>query len=118
MLGRQPSVRRQVVDHLRQILAEAVEQFVARQAALGGQTLDLVGAEGARKVAGRDRLVLALADPGICSVAVAALLELVEEVAEAAAQHGSGRAAREQATEPALEQIAETAAAAGIHGRR
>src|SRR5689334_8164510 len=107
-----------MVDHLRQILAEAVEQFIARQAALGGQTFDLVGAKCARKVAGRDRLVLALADPGIRGLAVASLLELVEEVAEPAAQHGSGRAAREQAAKPAFEQASQTAKAAAVRVHR
>src|SRR5690349_13942007 len=37
VLGRQPPLRRQMVDHLRQIFAEAVEQIVARHAALRGQ---------------------------------------------------------------------------------
>jgi hypothetical protein len=41
---RQPPIRRQVVDHLRQILAEAVEQVVARHAALRGELVDLIGA--------------------------------------------------------------------------
>src|SRR3954468_11449103 len=105
MLGRQPSVRRQMIDHLRKILAEAGEQLVARQAALGGQALDLVGAERVGEIAGRDRLVLALADPGIGGLAVAALLKLVEEIAETAAEHAAGCATREQAAKAALEQV-------------
>src|SRR5258708_11246003 len=60
---RQPSIRRQVVDHLRQILAEAVEQVVARHAALRCELVDLIGAQGAVEIAGRDRLVRAFADP-------------------------------------------------------
>src|ERR1700688_396232 len=40
VFGRQPSVRRQMVDHVGQMLAEAREQFVARQAALRHQTVD------------------------------------------------------------------------------
>src|SRR3954453_19586689 len=121
VLGRQPSVRRQMVDHLRQILAEAGEQFVARQPALGGQAFDLVGAERIGEIAGRDRLVLALADPGIRGLAVAALLELVQEIATPAAQHAPGRPAREQAAEAALEQpskTANTAAVRSVHRRR
>ena len=52
-----------MVDHLRQILAEAVEQFVARHPALCRELVDLIGAERACEIAGRDRLVLAFADP-------------------------------------------------------
>src|SRR5439155_25456869 len=111
-LGRQPSVGRQVIDHLRQILAEAGEQFVARQAALGRQALDLVGAKRVGEIAGRDRLVLTLADPGVRGFTVTALLELVEEIAEPAAEHAAGRAAREQPAEAALSQVTETAAGA------
>src|SRR6266566_3387544 len=45
--GRQPPVRRQVIDHLGQLLAEALEQFVARQAALRSQGIELIGAQSA-----------------------------------------------------------------------
>src|SRR3954454_15442673 len=117
MLGRQPSVRRQMVDHLRQILAEAREQLVTRQAALGGQALDLVGAERIGEIAWSDRLVLALADPGIGSIAMTAVLKLVEEIAEPAAEHAAGRAAREQAAKAALQQVAEATTSACIHRR-
>src|SRR3954470_3573098 len=99
-----------MIDHLRQILAVAGEQLVARQAALGGQAFDLVGAERIGEIAGRDRLVFALADPGIRGLAVTALLKLVEEIAEPAAQHAAGRATREQAAEAALEEVTEAAA--------
>src|SRR5713226_6323198 len=44
--GRQPSVRRQMIDDVGQMLAEAAQQFVARQPALRRQIVDLVGAEG------------------------------------------------------------------------
>ena len=111
VLVRQPPVRRQMVDHVGQILAEALQQFVARQSALRRQMLDLVGAERVGEVARRDLLVGAVADPGIGRVALALLLELVEQVAEAAAEDAAGGAAREQSAEPALEQVAEAAAA-------
>ena len=65
VLVRQPSVRRQMIDDVGQILAEALQQFVARQAALRRQRFDLVGAERAGEIAGRDLLVGAVADPGI-----------------------------------------------------
>src|ERR1700742_2259508 len=44
-IGRQPSVRCQMIDHVGQMAAEARKQFVARQAALRHQVADLVGAE-------------------------------------------------------------------------
>src|ERR1700722_6711185 len=108
-----------MVDHTGQMLAETVEQFVARQAALRHQTVDLIAAERTGEIARRDLLVGAGAPPGIGGVAMAALLELLEQVAEPAADHAAGGAAREQAAQPALENIAktttETPAAAASH---
>src|ERR1700729_3235704 len=100
-----------MVDHTGQMLAETVEQFVARQAALRHQTVDLIAAERTGEIARRDLLVGAGAHPGIGGVAMAALLELLEQVAEPAADHAAGSAAREQAAQPTLEEIAKTAAA-------
>ena len=102
------------------ILAEALQQFVAGQSALRGERLDLVGAERVGEIAGRDLLVGTVADPGIGLIAMALLLELIQEVAEAAAQDAAGRAAREQPAQSALQHVAETAARAaagqaGIH---
>src|SRR5580704_15935259 len=94
------------------MLAETVEQFVARQAALRHQTADLVGAERTGEIAGCDLLVGAGAHPRIGGVAMAALLELLEQVAEPAADHAAGSAAREQAAQPTLEEVAKTAAVA------
>src|SRR4051794_36093423 len=117
MLGRQPSVRRQMIDHLRQILAEAGEQLVTRQAALGGQALDLVGAERIGEIAWCDRLVPPFAAPVFGGVAMPPLLERFEEIADPAAEHGAGRAAREQAAKAALQQVTEATASARIHRR-
>src|ERR1700722_4527696 len=99
-----------MVDHTGQMLAETVEQFVARQAALRHQTVGLIAAERTGEIARRDLLVGAGAHPGIGGVAMAALLELLEQVAEPAADHAAGSAAREQAAQPTLEEIAKTAA--------
>ncbi len=60
---------------------------------------DLVGAERAGEIARRNRLVRALADPGIGGVAMAALLQLLEQVAEPARDHAAGRGAAEQAAQ-------------------
>ena len=66
-----------MIDDVGQILAEAVQQFVAGQPALGGERRDLVGAERVGEVAGRDLLVGPVADPGVGLIAKPLLLELV-----------------------------------------
>src|SRR6476469_3333136 len=50
-------------------------------------------------------------------MAVAALLEALKQVAEAAAQHAAGRGAAEQSAQSALEEVAQVAARGGA-GRR
>src|SRR5260221_7523606 len=62
-LVRQPSVRRQMIDHVGQILAQPLQQIVARQSALRRQLFDLVGTERFGEVAGGDLLVGTVADP-------------------------------------------------------
>src|SRR6478609_7002418 len=99
-----------MIDDVGQELAEALQQLVARQAALGGERLDLVGTEGAAEIAGRDLLVGTVADPGIRGVAVTFLLELVEQVAEPAAQNAASRAACQKSAQSALEHVAKPAA--------
>src|SRR3569833_2104515 len=107
---RQPSIRSQMIDHLRQILAEAVFQLIARHAAVRGELVELIGAKRVGEVPLRDRLVLALSDPGIRGVAQAILLELTKQVAKAARDHAAGGSATEQSSEPARENVAEPAA--------
>jgi len=72
VLVRQLSVRCQLVDDVGQVLAEALQQFVARHAALGSERLDLVDAERAAEIARRDLLVGTGADPGVGLIAQAA----------------------------------------------
>src|ERR1700675_4102882 len=98
--------RRWLIVRVGQILAQAVEQFIARQSALRRQRLDLVGAQRAGKIVRRDLLVGTVADPGICRVAVALLLQLIQEIAEAAADHAAGRTARKQSAQSTLEEVA------------
>src|SRR3954468_3890977 len=100
-------MRRQLVDHVGQMLAQAVEQFVARQPGLRRQRVDLIDAERAAEIARRNLLVRSRAHPGIGGIAVAAVLKLLEQVAKAPADHAAGGAACEQAAEPALEKAAE-----------
>ena len=120
VLGRQPAVRRELVDHLRQLLAHAVEQVVARHAEPPRHRVDVVATDRARQVAGRNLPVRPAADPGVGDVAQAVVLELLEQAAEPAAENAAGRRAAEQAAETALQQIAQPAArrGAGVTARQ
>src|ERR1700722_5102572 len=92
------TARGQVIDDLRQVLAEPFEELVAGKAELRGQRADLVGTERRAEILRGDGVVLAGADPGFGNLAVTAVLELLEQVVEPAAQDRSGSAAGEQAT--------------------
>src|SRR5580700_2671233 len=98
-----------MVDHLGQMLAEAIQQVLARQAALRHQAVDLVGAKRVGEIARRDLLVRAWAHPRIGRLAVAVLLELLEQVAQSAADNAACRASGKHAAEAALENVAKTA---------
>src|SRR5947209_12583866 len=98
-----------MVDHLGQVPAQPRQQFLARQSALRGNRVDLIGAQRLGEIIGCNLLVRAGTDPGIGDLAMAVLLELLDQVTEAAAQDASGRAAGEQAPQSALEEIAKTA---------
>ena len=51
------------VDHRGQLLAEARQQFLTRQAGLPGENVDLIRRQDPGQVGRRDRLVLSCADP-------------------------------------------------------
>src|SRR5215831_15665283 len=95
-----------MIDHLRQILAEAAQQIVPRHAALGRQRLDLVGTQRLREIVWRDRLVLAGANPGIGGVALATLLQLFHQVSEPAGDHAARGRAAEQSAQRSLQHVA------------
>src|SRR5258707_14360974 len=99
-----------MVDRFGQLLAEAGEQIVARHAALRYQMTDLIGAQRAGEIARRDLLVRAGAHPGIGGIALAALLELLEQVTEPATDHASRGTAGQQAAQSALENVAKASA--------
>ena len=88
------SIRRQMVDHFRQMLAQARQQLVAGQAGLRHQAVDLVGAKRVGEIVRRDLLVRAGAHPGTGGFAMAVLLKLFQEVAKAAADHAASRRQR------------------------
>src|SRR5262245_35055375 len=111
----QAAVRRELVDHLGQLLPQAGRHLVTRQAKAGCQHIDDVNSDRAGEIIGRDILVRSPADPGVRNVAESVLLELLEQVAEAAAQRATGRGAAQQAAEPALKQILQPARWSGAH---
>src|SRR5215470_15863589 len=74
------------------------------------QRVDLVGAERVGKIVWSDLLVRSGADPRLGLVVEAGLLQLLEEIVQAAAQNAAGGAACEQASEPTLEQVCKPAA--------
>src|SRR5579864_5301519 len=92
-----------MIDDVGQMLAQSVQQFLARQTALRHQAVDLVGAKCVGQIARRDLLVWSRAHPGIGGIAVTILLELLEQVAQSAAEDAacctSGKDATEKATE-------------------
>ena len=63
LIGRQPPLRRQTIDNLRQVVAKRVKQLLLRHAGLRQQRVDLVGAESLTKFLRRDGLVRTSADP-------------------------------------------------------
>src|SRR5437867_8258646 len=75
LLGRQPAVRRELVDQLRQILTKTGEQIVALHAGLLTQRVERIATERFLQIVGRNLLVWTAADPGLGHMALSALLE-------------------------------------------
>src|SRR4029079_5633724 len=94
-----------------QFAAQPGQQLVARQAGVTAEFVDILAADRLRQIAFRNVLVRSLADPGVCSLALAVLLKLVEQTTKSAAEDAAGRASREQPAEAALQQSAKSAAA-------
>src|SRR5450759_2257622 len=106
-----------MVDHIGQMLAETRQQFVTRQAGLRRQRVDLIDAQGARKIFWRNLPVRPLAHPRVGGFAVAALLELLKKFAKPVAENASRGTACEQSTQSTLEQIAKTTTRSALPGR-
>src|SRR5260370_30901629 len=94
-----------MIDHVGQLLAETREQFLARQASLRHQAVDLIGAERAREIARRNLLVRAVSDPRAGGFAMATLLQPFEQIAEPARDHAPRAGAAEQAAQSALQNL-------------
>src|SRR5262245_27541995 len=110
LFRRQPAVRRELVDKAREMLAQPGEQICVIHPGLLRQLVERVGSERAREIALRDRLVRAGADPCTRDVALATLLELLEQTVESAVEHRSGGGTAENSAQCATEQVAEVAA--------
>src|SRR4029078_13338628 len=108
VLARHPAIRRELVDEGGEIMPEPVEQIVASHPGLLRERVERVASERARKGALRDGLVGSGTDPGICNVALAALLELLEQSAETAVEHRAGGGGAENATHGPAEHGAKT----------
>jgi hypothetical protein len=83
------------------MLAQPGEQLVATHPGLLRQHVDVIRAECLGEIVGRDRLVLAVTNPGLRLTAVAVLLHLLDQIAKTAAQHAATEAARENVAESA-----------------
>ena len=112
LVAQHSTVGSEGVDHARQMGAEPGEQLAALHAAVPGQLVQRIGPERARDIGLRDRLVRAASDPGIDDVALAALLQLLEQIAEPAIEDGAGSSAAENASQRAFEQITQPSAGA------
>src|SRR4051812_32564223 len=99
----QPSIRRQLVDELRQVLAQGRQYLIARHPGLARNRVEIFVPDRLREIVGRDRLVRAVAYPGLRRVAVAVLLHVADEVAQAAAQNAARSPAGEESAEHATQ---------------
>lgn len=106
MLGGKPPLRREMIDHVRQMLAQSIDQFCLRHSSLLRQHLNLIFAQHLRQNVWRNLFIRPLADPGVGNLALTFLLELFEQIIQTTAQHTPGTAAREQAARSTFEQIA------------
>src|SRR3954470_7633265 len=108
--SRHAALRRHVIDHRRQLSTQFRQQVIARHAGMLGQRVDRVIAKCLLQIVGRDRLVLSGRHPRMRFVAVAGLFELLEQIAETAAEQATGGTPGEQSAETAFQKIAEVAA--------
>jgi hypothetical protein len=74
LLGRQPTIRCELIDQVWQMLTKASEQIVHAQAGLLAQCVERIAAERIRQILGRDLLIRAGADPGLRDAAMSAVL--------------------------------------------
>ena len=94
-------MRRQLVDCVWQFAREPRQQLILREAGLLLQRGEHVRADRLLQLVRAQRLVGARSDPRVGGLAMAGLLEAVDQVTEAAAQHAARGGAADAATSTA-----------------
>jgi hypothetical protein len=92
-------------------MRQRLQQVLFAHARLGGDFRQGLLADGLTNLLGLDRLVCALAHPGINSLAMAGVAELLKQTAEAAQQTARSGAARKRASKTASKTAARRRAA-------
>src|SRR5258708_30821480 len=82
LVGRQPAVGCELIDQVRQLLAQTRQEVLSPQAGLLGQRVERIVTERIRQVVGCNLLVWTSADPGLGRFALPARLELLDELVE------------------------------------
>ena len=106
MLGGKPPLRREMIDHVRQMLAQSIDQFCLRHSSLLRQHLNLIFAQHLRQNVWRNLFIRPLADPGVGNLALTFLLELFEQNQFKPPLNTLTDAAGEPAARSTFEQIA------------
>src|SRR6185369_4601462 len=97
LLSRKPTVRRELIDQVRQMLTKSFEQFVGAQAGLPGESIERFAPEGFFQIGWCNLVVRSAIDPGLCYSALPTILQIVDQTAETAAQHAAcGSAAQDR----------------------
>src|SRR5215207_7243439 len=99
--GEEASVRCVPIYGFRQVPCEPGQKFFSRETGVLRQCCRHVRGDGLFKLIRGDRLVWPLADPRLGDLALASLLETVNEFAQSAAHQSSNAAGTEAAKEPA-----------------
>jgi len=92
---RKPSVRRELIDEVWQILTEALEQLVVVQAGLSREGVKLLTPEGFSQGGRRNILIRSAIDPRLGHSSLTTVLQIVDQTTKAAAQHAAGGGAAE-----------------------
>src|SRR5262249_34911335 len=110
LLVRQAAVWGELIHQVGQMLAKAGEQIIHTQAGVFAQCVDGVAAERVRQIFWCDLVVRPVADPGLCDMAMPALLEFFYDVREPAAEHAASCGSAEQTAQSTGKDIAQAAA--------
>src|SRR6185503_11841586 len=99
LLRGQPSVRRQLVDCVRQLSSQPRQQLLAREPGVLGKRVQHIGTDRLLELARLDGLIGSRADPGIGGVPLAVLPEAIDQLTKAAAQNTACTCTAEKTTQ-------------------